>query len=159
MRKIRFRGKRIDNGEWAYGYYCLTRFCWTPIPGTPEDAYAKRCVRLNNSRMYFAAIQEADNPSSIVEVDPSSVGEFTGLPDKNSVEIYEGDIVRVQDRDYDPGDVSEHVIKWGGDYPAFELDPPTSAAGECNCLQEALINRQVEVIGNIHNACLKEAGK
>ena len=64
MREIKFRGKRIDNGEWVYGYYLINPFF---------------------SR---AEIFSFDNERSYVyEVDPATVGQYTGLKDKNDKDI------------------------------------------------------------------------
>jgi uncharacterized phage protein (TIGR01671 family) len=70
MREIKFRGKRIDNGEWVYGYY------WS-----------------NDLGNHFIKVTKDENGFCLydVEVDPATVGQCTGLNDKNGREIYEGD--------------------------------------------------------------------
>lgn len=131
MREILFRGKRKDNGEWVYGYICYYGFTGE------ENTYI---VPNYASALYS------------IEVDPETVGQYTGITDDNGKKIFEGDILNVINPDDDDYDYITKVYfecntlcvdVEGQDYDYTSIGFAVEIwDNECD---------RVEVIGNIHD--------
>jgi len=93
-------------------------------------------------------IMPAPDSSWTTDLDDVELMQFTGLLDKNGVEIYESDVIEII-WEWD-GKRTIHEVYWGGEYPAFDLRPTTG--DESNNLHSLMVCRENEiaVIGNIH---------
>lgn len=137
MREILFRGKRADNGEWVYGYY--TKHISGKI--------FIRCIGKDCKQSY--------------EVIPESVGQYTGLNDKNGNKIFDGDIVHYYCSDvtalvkfglYVDIDVNKEAYGFYSEYKESEIGGSSE-----KLVQEVIDHREsdeeygCEVIGNVYD--------
>ena len=120
MMEILFRGKRLDNGEWVTGNLFVS------------DTDSRTHI-LVGSRIFTIEW----------EVDPSTIGQYTGLKDKNGKRIFEGDVAKVmQGKDKD-------IAYVGFENGAFMLYPKTGNIYERTLWSYWYNDWDVEVIGNI----------
>lgn len=93
MRETLFKAKRIDNGEWAKGYY-LKKY------------------DLLEKEEHFIYLEDKHNTWRCTEIDPETLCQFTGLCDKNGSKILENDILMAHLDEFYPEDVTYETVEW-----------------------------------------------
>lgn len=130
MREIKFRGKRLDNGEWIEG----------------------DLLRMNGH--WFIFLDPAPEGIDKYAVDPATVGEFTGLKDKNGKEIYEGDVMEIPETDFNAEIIGRVLFE----EDAYYIIP--LRGGHLWGLHWSLRKHDAKIIGNIHdNPELQKGGE
>lgn len=145
MRKILFRGKREDNSKWIFG---------SLVP-KETNSYADGFLIIDGAINY----DELDNYQplfSAYSVIPETVGQYTGLDDKNGTKIFEGDIVKFG--------ISQRImyVHWNEETLTWELTDIGISVYEANHLLNTVDLAEIqvesaygevfsEVIGNMHD--------
>jgi len=106
VREILYRGKRKDNGEWVYGYPMRDT---APCSAKARDA----CVCPHDGSVSVIIFWDDDfHEYDYEDVVPETMGEYTGLTDKNGVKIFDGDILESHYDDGYPDDSAIETIVW-----------------------------------------------
>lgn len=126
MRELKFRGITLNTNEWVYGSLLQSEI---DVNELYVEAFI--CERFANEAQL-----------NKIKVDPKTVGQFTGLRDKNGIDIYEGDICRIEY--YDEGFKNGQVV-FRDSHSGYYLESDFGQISMGSWGPE-----YIEVIGNIH---------
>lgn len=150
MREILFRAKRLDNGEWVEGFLLK-------IPCA---------IQIGKRSPWYIDVppKHPEDKDGRYNVDPATVGQYTGLLDKNGKRIFEGDVVRIEHDDWSfDGETIDHRVEEGfidydgsmtiglvvGQYNGIAVRSPFF---HLLALTNQIEDWSIEVIGNIHES-------
>ena len=126
MREIKFRGKTVDTGNWVYGSY-----------QADVMLIGKHTIIYSDYDGYYCE----------EEVIPETIGQYTGLNDRNGKEIYEGDILKLVLVDW--SDVPEDIFTVSSEQ--FVEDVCYLKSIIANAIEVESQTDCIEVIGNIYD--------
>lgn len=129
MREILFRGKDSITKSWVYG----------ALVQQQDDPLKEKTLIISYSNYQYGDFSEA----VIHEVDPETVGQYTGFVDKNSKKIFEGDIVSIYN-----SKAFLFAVAWNDNH--YILKCTTNGVSD-NILNVTESPEDVEVVGNIYD--------
>lgn len=151
MREILFRGKRTDNGEWVHGSLVITTI-------EPADDAPYKYYRIDDMTVGVFPNDFQCGLSEIVA--PETIGQYTGLTDKNGTKIFEGDIIKSHYRNAKKADFIEQVVFHNGQFCSLYKMPGAGNGkmwanlpdGVPRLPQDKSVYMEIcEVIGNIYD--------
>lgn len=151
-RKILFKAKRIDNGEWVEGYYIYH------IKRTP--CVFNDCVRPEDEQHVIMrdGFSDWNMPRNTIhyDIDPKTLCQYTGLTDKNGNKIFENDVVHLFGQDTIRRYDWKAVVEYGNPNSLYSWGYQLKPIGEFEYNRDILfwigmeeVNIYCEVIGNI----------
>lgn len=131
MREILYRGQRLHDNKWIYGNLITDKYGEHHIIEPKEIEEDGHHLRIDSDYPVF--------------FHQETIGQYTGLKDKNGVKIFEGDIIKYRGMDFE--------VEWQGSNGRFlgmekEKNRPDGQNHICYISDE--LKKTAEVIGNIH---------
>ena len=141
MREILFRGKRMDNGEWVEAASILRT-----VDGAVRELYIAAKAGMDMALDADGNIHTMTAGPHVLyyRVDPDTLGQFTGLTDKNGKKVFEGDVCRF----YGDEGYADYAIFWDGSDSGWSVRQNDS---ETLDVLDSYFAEHCTVIGNIHD--------